>query len=132
MTPLEQAESPQEELPESLSSVIEGMQARMGKSADIIYRFISLGPLSAVIIFIEGLSEPRELIQAIHEDANLFHEMDDFHPQTCLKLLQERTLTLGKVGRSATIQKLRMKFCPATPFSSLKGAGWRCLPVQKR
>ncbi|NQX45850.1 spore germination protein [Paenibacillus tritici] len=98
MTPLEQTPSPQENLPESLSSMIEGIQARMGKSADIIYRFISLGPLSAVIIFIEGLSEPQELIKAIHKDANLFHEIDEFHPQTCLKLLQERTLTLGKVG----------------------------------
>lgn len=98
MTELENTGSPQDKLPESLTLFVEGMQARLGTSTDIIYRYITIGPFSAVAVFIEGMGEPRYLIKAIHEDFNLFNGLEAAMPEACLKLLQERTLTLGKVG----------------------------------
>lgn len=98
MTQLKHAGSPQEKLPESLSLFQEGLQARMGQSTDIIYRFITLGPMAVVVVYIEGMADPQPLMKAIHEDTGRFNEFSEPQPQDCLKLLQERTLTLGKVG----------------------------------
>ncbi|WP_405116571.1 spore germination protein [Paenibacillus sp. FSL K6-1217] len=98
MTQLENAGSPQEKLPDSLSTFIEGIQVRLGTSTDIIYRFITLGTLSAVVIYIEGMADPQALMMAIHEDAGYFNALSEPQPEVCLKLLQERTLSLGKVG----------------------------------
>lgn len=122
MTQLENAGSPQEKLPESLSVFIEGMQVRLGKSTDIIYRFITLGPLSAVLVFIEGLSDPQSLIQAVHEDAGLFHELDEFTPVTCLKLLQERTLTLGKVGEISNYTEVETEILAGNTILFIEGS----------
>ncbi|WP_342421214.1 spore germination protein [Paenibacillus sp. FSL E2-0178] len=122
MTQLENAGSPQEKLPESLSVFIEGMQVRLGKSTDIIYRFITLGSLSAVLVFIEGLSDPQSLIQAVHEDAGLFHELDDFTPVTCLKLLQERTLTLGKVGEISNYTEVETEILAGNTILFIEGS----------
>ncbi|WNS43510.1 spore germination protein [Paenibacillus sp. MMS20-IR301] len=98
MTQLEHAGAPGEKLPASLSAFVEGMQARLGTSTDIIYRFLTLGPSPAAVVFIEGMADPDSVIQAIHEDASLFGEFTEPQPERCRKLLLERTLTLGKVG----------------------------------
>uniref|UniRef100_UPI00406C8AC3 spore germination protein n=1 Tax=Paenibacillus sp. FSL P2-0089 TaxID=2954526 RepID=UPI00406C8AC3 len=98
MTQLENAGSPQEKLPDSLSAFIEGIQVRLGTSTDIIYRFITLGPSSVVVVYIEGMADPQALMKAIHEDAGQFNEFSEPQPERCLKLLQDRTLSLGKVG----------------------------------
>ncbi|MEK4514257.1 spore germination protein [Paenibacillus sp. FSL H8-0122] len=98
MTQLENAGSPQEKLPDSLSAFIEGIQVRLGTSTDIIYRFITLGPSSVVVVYIEGMADPQALMEAIQEDEGRFNEFSEPQPERCLELLQERTISLGKVG----------------------------------
>ncbi|MEK3879600.1 spore germination protein [Paenibacillus sp. FSL M7-0420] len=98
MTQLENAGSPQEKLPDSMSAFVEGTQARLGTSTDIIYRFITLGPSSVVVVYIEGMADPQALMEAIQEDEGRFNAFSEPQPERCLELLQERTISLGKVG----------------------------------
>ncbi|MEK3901299.1 spore germination protein [Paenibacillus sp. FSL R7-0179] len=122
MTHLENTQGPQEKLPHALSAIIEGMQLRLGKSTDIIYRFITLGPSSAVIIFIEGLADPQEMIQAIHEDSSLYQQFSQPQPESCLKLLQERTLSLGKVGEVSNYTELERELLAGNSILIIDGA----------
>lgn len=131
MTHLENTQGPQEKLPHALSAIIEGMQLRLGKSTDIIYRFITLGPSSIVIIFIEGLADPQEMIQAIHEDSSLYQQFSQPQPESCLKLLQERTLSSARSGRSATTRSWSVSYSPVTRSSSLTELRRRYLPVRR-
>lgn len=94
----EQKEITQGKLPQSLDEFTNGLQDRLGISTDIIYRFMKLGPLAAVIIYIEGMADPQEMIHAIHEDEDLFNAFSNPEPASCLQLLKTRTLALGKVG----------------------------------
>ncbi|MFD1904482.1 spore germination protein [Paenibacillus rhizoplanae] len=98
MRHMEQKEITQGKLPQSLDEFTNGLQDRLGISTDIIYRFMKLGPLAAVIIYIEGMADPQEMIHAIHEDEDLFNAFSNPEPASCLQLLKTRTLALGKVG----------------------------------
>ncbi|WP_340025431.1 spore germination protein [Paenibacillus sp. FSL K6-1096] len=123
MTQLEHAGSPQEKLPDSLSAFIEGIQARLGTSTDIIYRFITLGPLSAVVVYIEGMADPQALMMAIHEDAGYFNSISEPQPDTCLKLLQERTLSLGKVGGITNYTEIETELLAGNSVIYINGLG---------
>ncbi|WP_238652157.1 spore germination protein [Paenibacillus piscarius] len=115
-------EETQEKLPQSMASFIDELQDRLGTSTDIIYRFIKLGPLSAVIIYIEGMAEPQDLIQAIHEDESLFNDISTPEPASCLRLLQERTLSLGKVGELRQYSRVEKELLAGNSIVFLDGS----------
>lgn len=132
MTQLENAGSPQEKLPDSMSAFVEGTQARLGTSTDIIYRFITLGPSSVVVVYIEGMADPQALMEAIQEDEGRFNAFSEPQPERCLELLQERTISLGKVGGITNYTEVETELLAATRSSISMEARRRCLPVQKR
>lgn len=72
MKNLTPGEASQENLPASLAQFIDDMKSRFGQSGDIIYRELQLGAIPAVMVYIEGMGDPRYLIEAIHADLPLF------------------------------------------------------------
>lgn len=123
MTELHHSDSRQDKLPGSLPLFLKEMRSRLGDSTDIIYRFLALGPFSAAIVFIEGLGDPQFLIEAVHRDMLLFGEMDSRHPDESLKLLKERTITLGKVEEAHSFARIVAELLCGNTIIFVEGAG---------
>ncbi|WP_375373940.1 spore germination protein [Paenibacillus sp. S150] len=122
MADLSNADAVQEKLPDSLPLFIEEMNCRFGKSTDLVFRFLEIGPFSAAIIFIEGFGNPRFLIEAIHRDLFLFDQLRSDQPEESLRLLQERTITLGKVGEARTFSQVEAEILSGNSIIYIQGA----------
>lgn len=110
-------------LPAALPLFLAEMKQRFGQSADIVYRFMMLGPFSAAIVFIEGMGDPRFLIQSIHEDLLLFDQLHTGQPGECLKLLKERTITIGKVDEVKDFGTVESQLLSGNTIVFIEGAG---------
>lgn len=82
----------QEKLPASITQFIENMKSRFGLSGDIIYREVNVGSIPTVMVYIEGMGDPRLLIEAIHKDLPLFIEFPNQSPEERMKMLKELTI----------------------------------------
>lgn len=100
MSEKKDAAPPRGDLPDALPVFLDRMRRRFGQSPDIVYREIALGRFPAAIAYVEGLGDPRFLIEAVHRDMALFAELGDEPPEKLLRLLKARTITLGKVGET--------------------------------
>lgn len=96
----------QEALPILISEFIENMKTRFGQSGDIIYRELLLGTIPAVIVYIEGMGDPRFLIEALHMDSPLFKELTNQSPDDRVRMLKDLTITMGKVGEATTYSEV--------------------------
>ena len=97
MKNLTPGEASQENLPASLAQFIDDMKSRFGQSGDIIYRELQLGAIPAVMVYIEDGRSPL----SNRSDSCRFaavHESPDQRPEERMKMLQELTITMGKVG----------------------------------
>jgi Bacillus/Clostridium GerA spore germination protein. len=124
MTDKNATELQQGELPLTLPLFMEQMQARFGSSCDLIYRRLRLGAYQAVILYIEGLSDPRYLIEAIHDDNFLYENMEGGNPAACLQLLFERTIALGKVEFIHRYEKLEAELLCGNAILYIEGASY--------
>ncbi|ANS74462.1 spore gernimation protein [Paenibacillus yonginensis] len=93
----------------------------LGQSPDIIYREIILGCKPALIIYIEGLGDPHEMLEAIHQDMPLYLEKQEQAAEELLKLLKERTITLGKIGEVKTLTELEAKILSGNTIVYIDG-----------
>lgn len=111
-------EASPEQLPVSITQFIEKMKSRFGKSEDIIYREMTLAGIPTVMVYVEGLGDPRLLIEAIHADLPLFIEFPNQSPEVRMKMLKELTITMGKVGEASLFKRLKGNCCPGIRSSS--------------
>jgi spore germination protein KA len=114
-------EASPEQLPVSITQFIENMQSRFGKSGDIIYRELTLGAIPTVMVYIEGMGDPRLLIEAIHADLPLFIEFPNESPEVRMKMLKELTITMGKVGEASTFQEVEGKLLSGNTIIFMDG-----------
>ncbi|MHA2855594.1 spore germination protein [Paenibacillus lautus] len=121
MKNLTPGEAPQENLPASLTQFIDDMKSRFGQSGDIIYRELQLGAIPSVMVYIEGMGDPRYLIEAIHADMPLFMNLPDQRPEERMKMLQELTITMGKVGEARTFQEVEKKLLSGNTIIFMDG-----------
>lgn len=122
MTDLNRTDNPNRDLPAVLPIFMEQMQIRFGTSHDLIYRQIRLGAYQTLIIYIEGLSEPRYIIEAIHKDSGLFENMESEQPESCLQFMYERTITQGKVEFVHTYAELEAQLLCGNAIVYIEGA----------
>jgi spore germination protein KA len=108
-------------LPVSIAQFIENMKSRFGKSGDIIYRELTLGAIPTVMVYIEGMGDPRLLIEAIHADLPLFIEFPNQSPEVRMNMLKELTITMGKVGEANTFQEVEGKLLSGNTIIFMDG-----------
>lgn len=96
-------------LPDNADAFMKTAKAVVGASPDIVYREIELGARPAVVLFIEGLGEPHELLEAIRQDAPLYSENPEESPEETVQRLKVHTITRGNLGEAATWTDIQEK-----------------------
>lgn len=81
---------------------IEDMHRHLGESSDIIYRHMMAGRFRSVVVFVEGMAEPRHLIEAMMEKDLLPGGQEERSPADQLKFLRERMIPFGQLAEVGT------------------------------
>jgi len=108
--------------PETIAAFEADLKAITGESADVVYRTMMLGPFSMVIVYIEGLADPHFLIEAIYNDDYLFENVYGRSADDYIKLLKERTITMGKVGEADSYPELEAQLLVGNSVIYIEGA----------
>jgi len=104
-----------EALPGTIVEFMDMARNALGQSPDIVYREIIVGFKPMVIIYIEGLADPQGVLEALHQDMSFYSEGQRLSSEELFQLLQERTITMGKIGVAETIGELEEKvLCGST------------------
>ncbi|WP_010268074.1 spore germination protein [Paenibacillus senegalensis] len=111
----------QEPLPDSIIEIKELMRNRLGTSPDIVIRDMRIGPIPAVILYIEGMGDPQPLLQAIHQDMAMFYDEKEPSPEHYINILQLRSITLGKIGQADTLGAVEEKLLSGNTILFMEG-----------
>ncbi|MEK3734193.1 spore germination protein [Paenibacillus sp. FSL M8-0334] len=110
-------------LPDSLPQFMKEVNNRLGESPDIVWREIALGSAPAVILYMDGLGDPIDLLEAIHQDWLFFEGEGEQTPGDRYRVLKERTITMGKVGEAATFSDMMEKLLSGNSILFVDGVG---------
>ncbi|CAG7600466.1 Spore germination protein A1 [Paenibacillus solanacearum] len=111
------------QLADSAASFLRAMKDRLGESADIVYREMKLGPHAVIFVFVEGMGDPRHVIESILKDADWFSDSPvGLSPEACLTFLKERTIALGKVGEVRTYPEMMSQLLCGQTILYIEGA----------
>ncbi|GAA3407374.1 spore germination protein [Paenibacillus hodogayensis] len=105
-----------------LSSFKQALRERIGDSPDIIYRDIVLGEVPGFLVYIEGMAEPRHILEAIHQDVNWRDAGLERSGEDLLQLLRERIVREGKVASVETLQQATAALLCGNTVVFLQGA----------
>jgi len=86
------------------TTFIADMKALLGDSPDIVYRSARLGGIESWFIYVEGMADPRPLLEAIHFDSMLVE--DKLDPQQVYTHLKQPTIASGYLSEQQELRQV--------------------------
>ncbi|WP_128655225.1 spore germination protein [Paenibacillus sp. 598K] len=87
------------------TTFIEDMKGLLGDSPDIVYRSARLGGIDSWFIYVEGLADPRPLLEAIHYDP-ILAEGCILDAEGVYARLKQPTLTSGYLSEGQELRQI--------------------------
>lgn len=104
------------------SSLVSALKQLMGDSPDIIYRTIAVGPVPGIVVYIEGMAEPRHLIEAIFDSDAELRKTACSDRAELLKLLSERVIQEGKLDQTENVEEASLYLMSGSSLLILDGS----------
>lgn len=95
----------EDEMAPEINRFIEDLQQILGQSPDIIYRKVMLWGIQAVIVYVDGMAQPRYLMEAILDHENRLAP-EEHSPAGCLEVLRTEMIPLGQVASVSSYSEI--------------------------
>lgn len=110
-----------EAIPVAIAELQERLTAELGRSPDLVFRQLMLGPRPVLLVYLEGMADPHPLLQALHLDMELFLIQPKQGAEEIWKILKERSVALGKVNETASMDDLLQKLLSGNTVLAVDG-----------
>ncbi|GIO40470.1 spore germination protein [Paenibacillus apis] len=87
----------QEHIHENRTPFIETLKHRLGDSPDIIYRDIVYGNNSVLLVYVEGMADPKSLIDGMLENVDVAASSKEESPEQAYERLKKQGIAMGRV-----------------------------------
>lgn len=87
-----------ERVSDKLPTFIDDLKQRLGESPDIIYRELDYGKSPVLLLYVEGMADPKFLIDGILENVDMaIDSSKQDSPEEAYMRLKKHSITMGKV-----------------------------------
>ncbi|OXS54282.1 spore germination protein [Cohnella sp. CIP 111063] len=98
-----QSQRPDPEVPASLDELQASLQLFLGDSSDVVYRNIAFRRMPGLIVYIEGMADPRHVIEALLEAKP--DERED-SPERPYETIRTGVITEGQVNETDSLEEV--------------------------